>query len=257
MKAINIMLVIMCGLTLMACGGGITSESDQDISDLNTQEQAELVAVTLTSDQGGVGDDIALITQAGAGQSQQQLQSPNAAYGYSVSVNIDFYDAQDILQDAYDPDTTDRIDYQSRIQGEITNGTGYFTELNIDNQSDFTMDDIQSRTAWINGVHTNHSSYSRTNFITQAEIHFQLDCELDVTDLTVDLDAEDTFPESGTIEGSLTGSYERIGPLGRYTRQFNFHFVATYLGDNTAEVELTDGTTFIVRLDTHSVENIE
>lgn len=261
MKALKMTLVVLLGLVFMACGDGESSSDDDQgtnqSANVSTREQAELVASVLSNEQGGVGDDIDVITEAADGDSTRQLRDAKASYGYSVSVNIDFYDAQDNLQEAYDPDTTDRIDYDSHIQGEITNGTGYFTELSIDNRSDFTVDEILSRTIWINGIHTNHSSYSRTQYITQAEIDFQLDCEVVVTDLTVDLDADDTFPESGTIEGTLSGSYERNGSLGQQLYQFNFHFIATYMGDNTAEIELDDGTIYIVQLADGSVERLD
>lgn len=256
MKAISMMLIL--SLFAMACGGGSTgSDSGGDIADLSSQEQAELVAAALSEDQGGVADDIAIVTEAAEGTPQPQTQSPNAVYNYSVSVTIDFYDAMDNLQDNYDSETTDRIDYSSQILGEITEGEGYFTDLSIDNRSDFTVDDILSRTVWINGTHTNNSSYSRITYVTEAEVHFELDCEVIVTDVTVDLDAADTFPESGTIEGTLSGSYERNGPFGRYTSTFSFHFIATYIGDNTAEVELDDGTVFIIQLASGSVQFVE
>ena len=78
-----------------------------------------------------------------------------------------------------------------------------------------------------------------------------------LTDVTVDLDASDTFPESVAIEGTITGSYERVAPAWQKTSQFNFHFIATFLGDNTAEVELSDGTVFTVQLDSKLVQNLE
>lgn len=49
-------------------------------------------------------------------------------------------------------------------------------------------------------------------------------------------------------------SYERVAPTWQQSSRFNFHFIATYLGDNTAEVELGDGTIFTVRLDTGTVQ---
>jgi hypothetical protein len=257
MQPLKVLLTLMFGMIVISCGGGTTAETDQNTSDLSSQEQAELVAAALSADQGGVGDDLAMVTQAVSGDLQQQARKPSANYGYNVSVNIDFYDEQDNPQQAYDPDTTDRIAYQSVIQGEITNGTGFFSELRIDNRSDFTVDSILSRMAWINGIHTNQSAYSRTQVLTQAQVHFQLDCELMLTEITVDLDAADAFPESGTIEGTVTGSYERVAPAGTQTHQFTFHFMATYLGDNTAEVELADGTIFIVQLANGAVENLE
>ncbi len=258
MKPTKIILILMMsGLVLMACGGGAPTEPNQITGDLSSREQAEVVATALSAQQGGLEDDIATATQAATGALQQQAQVRNASLGYTISVNIDFYDEQDNLQAAYDPGTTDRIDYQSLIQGRITNGTGFFSELSIDNQSDFSVRDILSGIVWINGTHSNHSSYRRIQPLTRADVHFQLDSELILTDVVVDLDASDTFPESGTVEGTIAGSYERVAPTWQQSSRFNFHFIATYLGDNTAEVELGDGTIFTVRLDTGAVHNLE
>jgi hypothetical protein len=257
MKPMKIMLILLFGLSLTACGGSGTTEPEQNTAGLSTQEQAELVASALSARQGGVEDDIVTATQKAAGTSAQPLQLQAASLGYTISVNVEFYDALDNLQDAYDPETTDRIDYHSLIQGQITNGTGFFRELSIDNRSEFSVRQIQTGIAWINGSHTNHSSYDRTQPLTQADVHYQLECELILTDITVDMDAPDTFPESGTIEGNITGSYQRVAPTWQQTSQFNFHFIATYLGDNTAEVELGDGTLFTVHLENGTVENLE
>jgi hypothetical protein len=150
MKANKITLILVFGLVLTACGGGST-EPEQNTADLSTREQAELVASALSAQQGGVEDDIVTATQAATGASTQSVQ-PQAALGYSISVNVDFYDAMDNLQVTYDPGTTDRIDYQSLIQGRITNGTGFFRELSIDNQSDFSVRQILTGIAWINGT---------------------------------------------------------------------------------------------------------
>lgn len=257
MRVVTIMMILLFGWALTGCGGGTTSEQEPTTSDLNTQQQAELVAAALSAEHGGVEDDIAGVTQAASGDVQQQAQTRNASLGLTISANVDFYDAQGGLQQTYDADTTDRIDYRSMIQGYINNGAGYFSELSLDNHSDFMVENILSRFVWINGTHTNHSSYERTQALTNADVHYQLDSELTLTDVAVDLDASDTFPESGTIEGSIIGSYERITAIAAHTHNFNFHFIATYLGDNTAEVELGDGTAFIVQLDSGSVAYTE
>jgi hypothetical protein len=257
MKPIKIMLILMFGMILTACGGNGNTEPAQNTADLSTQEQAELVATALSSQQGGVEDDITTATEEAKGTQTRRSQPRTTSLGYTISVTVDFYDELDNPQDAYDPDTTDRIDYQSLIQGNITNGTGYFRELSIDNRSDFSVRQILSGIAWINGTHTNHSSYDRTQVLTNADVHYQLDCELILTDVTVDLDASDSFPESGTIEGTISGEYQRVAPNWQKNNQFNFHFIATYLGDNTAEIEFDDGTTFTVHLENGTVENLE
>ncbi len=261
MRAIQWMMIIVFSFIAIACGGSgggsSGSGTEASVAALDSEEQAELVAAALSAEQGGISEDIDIATQAATNGSQQQVQSAKATYNYSVSLTIDFYDAMDFLQDSYDPDTTDRIDYESRIQGDITNGVGYFTDFSIDNRADFTVDEILSRTVWIDGIHTNNSSYTRTTFFTGEEVQFDLDCAVIVSDVTVDLDAADRFPESGTIEGTINGTHTRRGPFGERTHQFNFHFIATYLGDNTAEVELADGTVFIVQLVSGSVQFTE
>jgi hypothetical protein len=166
-------------------------------------------------------------------------------------------DGRGNLQPAYVPGATDRIECRSLIQGQISDGTGFFSDASLGNESDFTISDILSGIAWINGTHTNHSAYSRTQQLAHAEVQCQLDSELAMTDVTVNLGAADTFPESGTIERSLSGSYEQSTSTGQQTSQFNFHFIATYLGDNTAEVTLDDGTIFTVHLGSGAVEILE
>jgi hypothetical protein len=252
MKSLRYYLVLFCCGALMACGGGAGSGSsesgEESSSNLTNSEKAQLVAAALTTNQGGVGEDIATVTNAATGGVSRQAQLRDDALNLSITVEVDFYDAQGNPQDRYDAQTTDQIDYRSVIEGDIIRSNGYFDELIIDNRADFSVDDILSRLALINGRHTNHSEYRRTQNITSASIRFTLDSELTMTGVTVDLDAADRFPESGIIEGELEGTYERSGPVWQETRQFRFYFIATYLGDNTAEVELTDGTTYIVHL---------
>ena len=64
----------------------------------------------------------------------------------------------------------------------------------------------------------------------------------------------DTFPESGTIEGTVEGRWSRVTDFTSDTRELYFHFTAEYLGDNTARIELNNGDVFIVHLETGDVE---
>ncbi len=251
-------VLLLCGF-LMACGDGGSNETigDGGASDLSSQEQTELIAAALSADKGGIEEDIEIVTRAANGDVAQQARMEKSELSFSVSVTADFYDEQDNRQDRYDAETTDRIDYQSIIQGRIENGTGFFNTLEIDNQSDFIVDEILSRLAVIDGMHTNHSSYSRSQVFGNVEVEFEVDSQLILTGVMVDLDDYDTYPEAGTVEGHLEGSYQRTDSFWQQSRQFSFHFIATYLGDNTARVELSDGTVFIVRLDTGAVEDIE
>lgn len=257
MKRLTYLLVVMvCGL-MMACNGGSETEPvNETTGDLTTQERAELVATALSAEENGVEDDIDAVIRKATGRSNR-LQNKSASVSFSVSVTVDFYDARGVLQDDYDEATTDSVAFERIIQGQIQNGQGYFNELNIDNHARFTVSDLLSRTAIIDGTHTNYSSYSRTRAFFDDEINYELDSELILTAVAVDLDAEDTFPESGVVEGHLEGAYRRTNALGEVSHEFSFHFTATFIGDNTAEVELADGTIFIVRLDTGDVEDIE
>jgi hypothetical protein len=258
MKPVKLFLIVMClGLLMMACGGGSSSnESDDNTVDLSKQDQANLVATALSSQSGGIEDDINTATGAADGDPQPQNKSRAADLSLTVDVSVTYYDAQGHEQEAYDAETTDAIDYHRLIQGHLENNAAYFTEINVNNQSDFYVADILSRLVVIDGAHTIHSDYTRSNPITQIEVSFEVDGELTLTAVAVDLDEDNTFPESGIIEGSLSGSLVRSGIGWEQTTRFSFHFIATYLGDNTAEVELTDGTTFIVRLDTGDIEGL-
>lgn len=251
MKAFKIAMAIILGCNvLMACEPGtVNPEPTPEAPTLN--EQAHIVATALSNNQGGVGQDIDNIVRPEARTAARAV-----AVSLSISAVMDYYDAEDNLQEAYDPDTTDRIDYESEILGNLSNSNGFFQELSIDNRSDFMATELLSRTAIIDGTHNNHSSYTRIQMLNQAQIHFNLECDLSAVGVAVDLDADDTFPEAGTIEGTVSGSYERVTTYTRETRELYFHFIAVYLGDNSAEIELNDGTIFIVRLDTGEIEDL-
>lgn len=262
MKHWSTLIAVISCCALLACGtGGTTDGGSLDSSDeLTTREQAEIVAAALSSDQGGIGEDIEIIAdvpnEAARLSAGNELER-DANVSLSVSASLTFYDSEGNLQDLYSPATTDMIDYESAIEGHFSSAILFFQELEIDNSSDLMVDGLLSGLITIDGNHSNRSSYRRINPILLSEVTFDLDCTLLVTGLTVDINAIDTFPESGTIEGAVSGRYERDTPFGHVTKQLYFDFVAVYQGDNTAEVELSDGTLFTIRVDTGQVLDLD
>ena len=255
MKRLSILLfLVFSGALLFGCNSASESGSNPDTVDLTKEDQTQLIATALTSGSGGIGDDLDAVSQAANGQVEKR-DTQNLSASLTISVELDFYDEDDNLQTGYDSNTTDRIDYESLISGEIRDSDGFFRDLTVDNRSDFSVTNILSRLATIDGTHTNYSSYSRTQEFPEAEVNFEMDAELVLTAVTVDLDAEDDFPESGTLEGTFSGLYEKIGDGWSEIKQFDFHFVCTYIGDNTAEILLDDGTKYIIHLDTGAMED--
>ena len=249
MKALNVLtIIVILSLSLFGCNSD--SDSPNDLADLTPEEQAEIVAAALAADTGGIGKDIENL----ADPSSNTVTSK--AVSLTISATMDFYDADDNPQDYYDPETTDRVDYEGIIAGELTSQNRFFQELIIDNHTNLMATELLSRTAIIDGSHSNHSSYSRVpQDGTGAEIHYSLNCDLSAINVAVDMDAADTFPESGTIEGHcgkvpIQGS--RTFPPS--PRELYFHFTAQYLGDNTARIELNNGNIFIVQLETGDIE---
>jgi hypothetical protein len=53
---------------------------------------------------------------------------------------------------------------------------------------------------------------------------------------------------------TLFGLLEKIGVGWSDIKEFDFHFICTYIGDNTAEILLDDGTVWTIHLDTGEVE---
>ena len=248
MKALNVLtIIVILSLSLFGCNSD--SDSPNDLADLTPEEQAEIVAAALAADTGGIGKDIENL----ADPSSNTVTSK--AVSLTISATMDFYDADDNPQDYYDPETTDRVDYEGIIAGELTSQNRFFQELIIDNHTNLMATELLSRTAIIDGSHSNHSSYSRVpQDGTGAEIHYSLNCDLSAINVAVDMDAADTFPESGTIEGTVEGSYSRVTDFSSESRELYFHFTAQYLGDNTARIELNNGNIFIVQLETGDIE---
>ncbi len=262
MKKLTTLIAVISCCALLACGtGGTTDGGSLDTSDeLTTREQAEIVASALSSDQGGLGEDIEIIADIPNQATRQSVGSElerDANAFLTVSASLYFYDSEGNLQEEYDAATTDRIDYESSIEGDFTSAILFFQELEIDNSSDLMVNDLLSDIITIDGSHSNRSSYRRINPILLSEVTFDLDCNLLIAGLTVDLTAIDTFPESGTIEGSISGTYERDMPFSHVTKRLHFDFIAVYQGDNTAEVELSNGTIFRIHLVTGEVMDLD
>ena len=248
MKTLNVLtIIVILSFSLLGCDSD--SDSPNNLADVTPEEQAEIVAAALAADTGGIGKDIENLADPSSNMATSK------AVSLTISASMDFYDADDNPQDYYDPETTDRVDYEGIIAGELTSQNRFFQELIIDNYTHLMATDLLSRTATIDGSHSNHSSYSRVpQDRAGAEIHYSLNCDLSAVNVAVDMDAADTFPESGTIEGTVEGSYSRVTDLSSDTRALYFHFTAHYLGDNTARIELSNGDVFIVQLETGEVE---
>jgi hypothetical protein len=256
MKRLSLMLILVfISAGFFGCNAEQSSdETNAQSVELQQQDQVQLIASALSSGSGGVGDDLGEVSQAANGQVEKRAGVERLTASLNISVEVDFYDEQDNMQPGCDPDTTDRIDYESLISGEIKDSYGYFRDLTVDNRSDFSVTNILSRIAMIDGTHTNFSSYTRNQLLPPAEVTFEMDSESVLTAVTVDLDAGDDFPESGTLEGTYSGLLKKIGVGWSEVSEFDFHFVCTYTGDNTAEIVLDDGTTWTIHLDTGDVE---
>lgn len=254
-----ILALLFCGI-VMACGGDGNSASEQSTDDLSAQstndltdrEQAELVAAALTAKEGGLGNDLENISQSASQEGQSLVQRD-----LDLSAEMEFYDAQGARQENFDFDTTNSIQYDSHIKGNLTIKSCYFQEFNLDNQSNFTVDEILSGVAVIDGTHHLHSSYTRKSTLTGTDVSFNLDCNLDVTGVTVKMNTIDVIPDMGTVNGLIAGSYVRNGVHADINNQFNFEFNVTYMGDNTAEIDLGGDVVFSLNLDTGVLIEVE
>jgi hypothetical protein len=249
------LIVVFIGTSIFGCNGEESSdETNAQKIELEQQDQVQLIASALSSGSGGIGDDVDEVSRAANGQTERSAGMERLAASLDISVEVDFYDEQNNLQTICDPHTTDRLDYESLIKGELTNSHGYFFDLSVDNRADFAVTGILSRLIIIDGTHTNFSSYKRNQLFPPAEVTFEMDCESKLTSVIVDLDAFDAFPESGTMEGTYSGQRKKIGNDWSDVKEFDFHFVCTYTGDNTAEIVLDNGATWTVHLATGEVE---
>lgn len=256
MKRLSMLLILIFITAFVFSCTGDESSDDQnpESTELERQDQVQLIASALSSGSGGIGDDLGTVSQAANGQVENRTNLRNLNGSLNISVEIDFYDAKDNLQPNYDLDTTDRIDYESLISGEIHDSKFYFRDLTVDNRSDFSVTNILSRKVMIDGTHSNFSSYTRTQLFPPAEVTFEMDSELVLTAVAVGLAPIDGYPESGTIEGKFSGLREKIGDGWSDIKKFDFHFTCSYNGDSTAEVLLDDKTIWTIHLDTGEIE---
>lgn len=243
----TLIAVLVISLALFGCGdtqdSGQDSSSEASDNTLSSDEKAHIVAAALTSDTGGIGKDFEnTVTPATTTTDRAGNLSLN------VSAELFFYDDQDQSQSSYDRETTDRIDYEALIQGHLSKNHGFFQELDINNKADFMATQLLSGTAIIDGGHSNHSSYRRTRWVTGTDVEYSLDCDLSVVGIAIDLDAWDRIPEAGTVEGTVSGFSRKTNDIATLTKELYFHFIAVYIGDNSAEIEIDDDSFFTIDL---------
>lgn len=248
-----ILALLICGLVMACGGGGDDATSEQSTNDLSDREQAELVAAVLVSEQGGMGKDFENISLSASQEEGRFIVQRDL----DLSAEMEFYDAQDARQGHFDPDTTDRIQYTSGIKGTFERNACYFQAFDLDNQSSFIVDEILSGMAFIDGTHHLHSSYTRKSSLTGIEVRFNLNCDVTVTGVTVEMNTIDVIPDTGTVNGSIAGSYERDGIHTDINHQFSFEFNVTYMGDNKADIDINGDVAFSLNLDTGRLIKIE
>lgn len=164
--------------------------------------------------------------------------------GHSLSGtrSATFFDADGVEQAAYDPLTTDRIDFVMDVQGDVSRDAWSAT---ISRTREMTITGLageETHRTW-NGEGTETVSRSRHSDDGEQR-SYEMSGSFTYSDVVVPIPGSDSrYPVSGTITREMTGT--RSGPEGESTRAVEM--TITFDGDETATI-VANGETFEVDL---------
>ena len=161
--------------------------------------------------------------------------------GHSGTVTKTFYDVDGVEQDAYDELTTERIEVETLIEGEVSR-EGWSATVHRDRSMVITGHAGEETHRTHNGNGT--STTSRSRHTEDGERTYNMTSSFHFADVVVPIPGSDPrYPVSGTISRSMTG----IRTDANGTRTRSMEMTTTFDGDDTA-IAVVNGEEFEIDL---------
>ena len=161
--------------------------------------------------------------------------------GHSGTVTKTFYDVDGTEQDVYDELTTERIEVETLIEGDVSR-EGWSANVHRDRSMVITGLAGEETHRTHNGSGT--STTSRSRHTDEGERTYNMTSSFNFADVVVPIPGADPrYPVSGTISRSMTGT--RTDANGTRTR--SMEMTITFDGDETA-ISVVNGEEFEIDL---------
>jgi len=252
-KIKSLILVTVSSLILLYGCEKNPSEPDE-ITELTETEQMEIIATEVSQNSGGIMTDIEIASTTASNNPGNLAKTMwDTTYSNSwmtFSLSLSFYDVNGIEQIRFIENETDRIVFSSSVTGEY-DPVGGRQYINLNRSSNFDLTGITSGKFTFNGTSNNSSTYNFTG------VRITLDAAAQSTytieNLVVDRNTLTYLPQSGRLEASVKGTYNKETLRHNKDVEYKINFVIEFNGGNEVTVTLASGTTFTLNLVTGAV----
>ncbi len=251
-----IFIGLLAILWLGACSDQGTNPEDEQNVQLSNEEQAQIVASQVAEDNGGIMLDINNAASMSEGNPPSLgkpagLDTTLTLGNLTYQVSLSYYTRNGQELPAYVATQTDSIRYSGKLLGDLAGALG---SLKLNSATVLGAGDILSKNLRINGTSTGSSDFNFTSSAVKTSI--QANRDFKVTNVIVPLQGSSYVPTSGTVEGTIKGTYSHQGVRKQDEGDFEISFTLTFNGDETVTVTLGNGTTFKLNLKNGTVSFI-
>lgn len=253
MKKQGGLFVALSALFLAAACSDQATAPEEPIEELSTSEQMTIVATELASANGGVMADLQMLAEAGGNGSATLAKSTGldttVTRGWiTYEMSLAFYTENGVEQRDFVPGVTDSVAYQSTLSGQYSDPV---LDINLDTGSSLGAAGLKSLVLRVNGTGYNRSDYMITG--KQRKLAIAAASSYEVQNVVVDLNAQDPFPSSGLLVGTLKGTYTVEGLRGSGSKDYEFTVTLEFTGSKEVTVTLPNGTQFTLNLETGQI----
>lgn len=245
------------GLSLIAvlllaagCSKNSTGPEENDLADLSEAEQMSIVATEVAQANGGVMADLNMLganAEGGFGALGKgagfdtTITKGWITYGLSLA----FYTERGVPQNKYVPGITDSVVSSSSLSGNYSDPLGTLA-VSLKSASNLSADAVKSGNAVVNGGGTNNSTYGFEG--NRRKLSLVSASTYAVRNVVINLNGASYVPTSGTLEGTLKGTFTAAGGQQTQQKDYAFTFTLVFNGNNNVTVTLPSGKQYTLNL---------
>jgi len=245
---------LLCGLfaaSMLAIGCSENATGpDETVADLSETEQMAMVASEVAEADGGLMTDLKMASSNSAGS--YSALGKSAGFDTTITKNwvtyklsLRFFNERGVEQNRYILGVTDSITYQSTLSGSRSdNARG--SSINLKSGASLNATDVKSGTILVNGTGANNSTYGFAG--KNRQLNVAAASSYVVRNVVVNTKSGGYVPISGTVDGTLKGTFTVAGGKNNASKDYSFNFNLTFNGNNQVTVTLPNGKQFTLNL---------
>lgn len=241
--------LLAASLITIGCSENATGP-EETVADLSETEQMAMVASEVAEADGGLMTDLKM-TSSNSNGSYSAL-GKSAGFDTTITKNwvtyklsLKFFNERGVEQNRYIVGVTDSITYQSALSGSRSdNARG--SSINLKSGASLNATDLKTGTILVNGAGANNSTYGFAGKNRQLSVAAA--SSYIVRNVVINTKNSGYVPTSGTVDGTIKGTFTVAGGKNNTTKDYSFTFTLTFNGNNQVMVALPNGKQFTLNL---------